>query len=482
MLRQSLFLRVAGPTLFVSLFLLGLGLAAAVFLYRQQAESLEDLDENVASRKIAQELQQALSDLADALAEGRRERVDRLNGQLDDLLEEAHELTDKPEEHQLMRQLEEALDRSRQLWQAAVPDHPAAEAGRAAAAVLRRAALPACRRLRSFNARLIEESEAALGRTLRRVAWGLAAVGGVVSLAGVLLGYGVASALKRSIYRLSVNIRDAADRLGQDVSAVVRAQDGDLEGMQAQMRGVVREIEQVVHKLQQREREVLRAEQLAAVGRLAAGVAHELRNPLTAIKMLAQTNRAEAEARGLPAPDLEVIEQEVRRMERCLQTFLDYARPPRPERRPVDLAGAVGRAFALVAARARRQQVRLHSAPPGPLPAVAADAEQVQQVLLNLVLNALDAMPGGGTLEVSLRPAGEGEVELCVLDTGPGIPPELLPRLFEPFFTTKETGLGLGLVVSRRIAEDHGGSLRASNRPGGGACFTLRLPSPVLAA
>ena len=97
--------------------------------------------------------------------------------------------------------------------------------------------------------------------------------------------------------------------------------------------------------------------------------------------------------------------------------------------------------------------------------------------MLNLVLNALDAMPGGGAVEADLRPARDGHVELYVRDTGPGIAPHILPKVFETFVSSKATGVGLGLPLSRRIAEDHGGSLSAYNLPGGGACFLLRLPA-----
>jgi signal transduction histidine kinase len=308
------------------------------------------------------------------------------------------------------------------------------------------------------------------------MAWGLAGVGGVGALAGVFLGYGVARGLRHSIYQFSVRIRDAADRLGQELPTVTLVQDGDFPQLHRQMEKLVKDIEKVVQQLQQREREVLRAEQMGAVGQLAAGAAHELRNPLTAIKMLVQTILEEAAERGLPAEDLGIIEGEVRRMERCLHTFLDFARPPRPERRPFALASVVEKAFPLLEGRARHQRVALHFAPPASPVVVEADPEQIQQVLVNLVLNALDAMPGGGKLDVELCPPAEGHVKLRVRDTGPGIPPPLMPRLFEPFVSSKETGLGLGLVVSRRIAEAHGGSLGAANRPEGGACFELRLP------
>jgi two-component system sensor histidine kinase HydH len=228
-----------------------------------------------------------------------------------------------------------------------------------------------------------------------------------------------------------------------------------------------------------RERQMGRAEQMAAIGQVAAGVAHELRNPLTSVKGLVQVNLRDAVAHGLPAEDLRVIEQEVRRMERTLQTFLDFARPPRPDRRRLDLAEVVERVYALVAGRARKQGVALRSLRPGGPTWVDGDRDQLQQLVLNLVLNALDAMPRGGAVEADLRAPRDGAVELSVRDTGPGIPPHILPKVFETFVSSKETGIGLGLPVSRRIAEDHGGTLSAYNLPAEGACFTLRLPAPA---
>jgi signal transduction histidine kinase len=225
-----------------------------------------------------------------------------------------------------------------------------------------------------------------------------------------------------------------------------------------------------------RERQMVRAEQMAAIGQVAAGVAHELRNPLTSIKGLVQVNLREAEARGLPGEDLRVVEHEVRRMERTLQTFLDFARPPRPDRRRLDLAAVLDRVYALVGGRARKQQVALRSDRPEGSVWVDGDQDQLQQLVLNLVLNALDAMPHGGAVEVELRPPRDGHVELLVRDTGPGIAVHILPKVFETFVSSKETGIGLGLPLSRRIAEDHGGALSAYNLPAGGACFALRLP------
>jgi two-component system sensor histidine kinase HydH len=164
-------------------------------------------------------------------------------------------------------------------------------------------------------------------------------------------------------------------------------------------------------------------------------------------------------------------------MEGRLNVFIDFARPPKPERRRLDLATVVDQTLALIGGRARKQRVLLKFTPPAVPVEVEADGEQIRQLLVNLALNALDVMPRGGILEIELRPPADGHAELVVLDTGPGIAPRHLPRLYEPFFTSKETGLGLGLVVSQRIARNHGGSLRATNRPQGGACFVLRLPA-----
>jgi len=236
-------------------------------------------------------------------------------------------------------------------------------------------------------------------------------------------------------------------------------------------------IERNWYEQRQRERYLQRAEQMMALGQVAAGVAHELRNPLTAIKGLIQLNLRKATLGGLPGGDLAVIEHEIRRMERTLQTFLDFARPPQPDRRPLALADVVDRVFAVVKGRARKQSVSLRLLQPEVPVRVEADEDQLQQLLLNLVLNALDVLPDGGTIEMELLAPRDGHIELYVRDTGSGIAPHVLPKVFETFVSSKETGVGLGLPVSRRIAEEHGGTLSAYNLPGTGACFLLRLPA-----
>jgi signal transduction histidine kinase len=474
MARKLPILRVAGPTILVSLLLFAACTLSAIVLYRFHADTAEGLAEDIESRKKALEIEAKLRNLMHLIRNG-NDRVDALNDSIEELIVESDALANTYEERELQIRLAQSFHTYHfEIW----PQRTDAEGSKAALRILDRETLPAVIALRNLNGRQIEQGEQQLKRTIKWFAWGLVAVGCIGSCGGILLGYGVARALRQSIYQLSVHIRDAADKLGYDLPTVTITQGDGITHLHEQMQGLLREIEQMVQRLQQREREVLRAEQMAAVGQLAAGVAHELRNPLTAVKLLVETSREDLETRGLPSEDLAIIEQEVRRLERSLQSFLDFARPPRMERRRLDLATTIGEALALVAGRARKQNVAVRFAPPESAVSLEADSGQLRQLLINVAMNALDAMANGGDLTVSVQrlTLDRPYVEVHVQDTGPGIAEALLPRLFQPFVSGKETGLGLGLVVSRRIAEAHDGQLWAMNALHGGACLILRLP------
>jgi signal transduction histidine kinase len=273
--------------------------------------------------------------------------------------------------------------------------------------------------------------------------------------------------------------------LNEIVGPITLSARWELEELEGVLRTIAERIGAVIERLQQSERDARRAEHLAAVGQMAAGIAHEMRNPLMPMKILVQAAAERDPSPGLDERDLAVLEQEISRLERSIQLFLDFARPPQVEKRTFDMGEMLSQLLSLLAPRAKQQGVRLECRrPEQPVP-IQADVGQVRQVVLNLLLNALDAMGHGGTILVELAMSGhpsDGDgsrgrwLTLRVSDTGCGLPAGLGQRIFEPFVSTKETGLGLGLSICKRIVEAHEGEIQAANRPEGGAVFTIRLP------
>jgi len=263
-----------------------------------------------------------------------------------------------------------------------------------------------------------------------------------------------------------------------------------LQEMEAVLQVVDARIGAVIERLRQSEREALRSEQLAALGQMAAGLAHELRNPLTSMKILVQAAQAgdysgPSEAGGianemygphLNGRDLVVFEEEINRLERLIQSFLDLARPLQVAKKVVDVRTLVDHAVGLVSSRASR--IGAHIAWSRNPEAVWAevDLDSFRQVLLNLLLNALDAVRAGGVVAVAVENDAEGALVLRVTDDGCGLPAALGDGIFSAFTTTKKMGLGLGLSICKRIVEAHGGAIAAEARAEGGAVFTVRLP------
>jgi len=217
------------------------------------------------------------------------------------------------------------------------------------------------------------------------------------------------------------------------------------------------------------------AEELAAVATLAAGLAHEIGTPMGVIRGHAELlERSVADERGRWR--LRTIQEQIDRISTIISTLLDLARPHTPDFRPTPLAELLRDTLSFLQEKFRRRgievELALAEAP------VMADREKLQQVFLNLYMNAADAMPEGGTLRVGLQDAG-AEVEIRVADSGGGIAPEALPRIFEAFYTTKEAGAGngLGLMVAKSIVTDHGGSIEVISEPGEGTEFRIRLPA-----
>ena len=252
------------------------------------------------------------------------------------------------------------------------------------------------------------------------------------------------------------------------------------------------------------QQELRRHERLATLGQLSAGVAHEIRNPLAGIGTSAQVLLKRFDAGDDRARFVQVILDEVARLDRIVTSLLQYARPRQPELRPVRLADSVARVVSLSRATAERQGVHIESEVAPKLAPIYIDADLVHQVLLNVTLNALQAMTGGGTLRYEVRnvrgrrpPRGPGRraedrraaeerrndgapwleiQQVRVIDTGVGIPRGTLTKLFDPFFTTKSSGTGLGLSISQTIMQEHGGSIAVDSKEGRGTTVLLNFP------
>jgi two-component system, NtrC family, sensor histidine kinase HydH len=462
------------PLVLISACFVALSVVMALSMLSQQESVTRILRENVQSHRAALELEVCLIDLI-ALEDDKVQGVAVLHARIEHHLEQLGRQSDQPEEQALFVRLNAGYADYLNLWsRLPVPNHPDFEAARRVATrFLESEVLKLCQDFESFNALRLAQSPQQHERVLRQLVWGLVGVGVMGCGAGLVLGYGIARGLARSIQRLQVQIRDAEGKLGPKLPEIVLNQSGDFSGLQADIERLTTRIEAVVRELQARELEVLRAEQLAAVGQLAAGVAHEIRNPLTAIKLLVQS--AQEDNGEISREELRVIEDEIRRMERSLNTFLEFARPPKLQRTTVSVTTLLTGVKDLLRIRAERQKVELRMNLATEV-MVVADSSQLRQVLLNLGLNALDAMPSGGELRFDVI-RGARYLEIRVRDNGPGIPAAIIPRLFTPFASSKDTGLGLGLVISRRIIEDHGGTLTAINRPTGGAELLIWLPT-----
>ena len=225
-----------------------------------------------------------------------------------------------------------------------------------------------------------------------------------------------------------------------------------------------------------------RAEKLAALGTLAAGLAHELNNPIGIVCSRIEVMLLEAEATGLPEAlrsDLKVLHRNAERVARIAQGLLSFSRPSPGTRAAVDLSGVVRETLLLAGQQGRHGGVTLTVDCDDALPPIEGDGNALEQVLLNLLTNAGAALPAGGEIAIATRrhPDRPGFVQLTVADTGCGIPLEILPRIFDPFFSTKSAGTGLGLSISHGIVREHGGTIDVESAPGRGTRFTITLPA-----
>lgn len=309
-----------------------------------------------------------------------------------------------------------------------------------------------------------------------------------ITVAGMILavglGYILANKIMRPVHQLiGASSEVSQGNLSPDIGPVVKNEIGVLQKTFIEMLSSLQERD----KLQKAESEniLLQSEKHASVGKLAAGVAHEINNPLTGVLTYTHLLLRRKDIGDEIRSDLQTIAQSTERVRKIVQGLLDFSRQTRLDRERTDVNRLVRSAVSLLENQALIQGVELKVVPGQGLPMVTLDRSQLQSVLLNIIINAFDATRPGDRITVttgmtvSTHKAGQKWVEISAKDTGCGIAPENLDRLFDPFFTTKEVGhgTGLGLSVSYGIVESHGGTIRVESKVGQGSTFTIQLPT-----
>jgi len=240
------------------------------------------------------------------------------------------------------------------------------------------------------------------------------------------------------------------------------------------------DIDQARLNLEKSREHLAQSEKLATVGKLAAGMAHSVRNPLTSVKMRMFSLERSLQLNAVQKDDLEVISEEIRHIDTILRNFLEFARPPKLLFQMVSPSDVIDMTIELLRHRFETYKTSIQVKRRERLPRIPADSDQLKEVLVNLMINACEAMGEGGTIrifeELEQHEFFGDAIKIQIEDSGPGISEEILEKIFEPFFSIKEEGSGLGLSIARRIIEDHGGEILVASQEGKGATFCIVLP------
>jgi signal transduction histidine kinase len=301
-------------------------------------------------------------------------------------------------------------------------------------------------------------------------AFALAAVPGVTIL-GVLLAYILIKQILGPIRQLA--LERAPDNPSTRVPDEVKA-------LSSRVHSLIEDVDQAQTELERSQEHLLQSGKWAMVGKLAAGVAHTIRNPLTSVNMrLFSLKRSLAMSKS-QQEDFEVISEEIRHIDTIVRNFLEFSRPPKLKMQRVSPSDVVNMALVLLRYRLESYGVEVKLIRKHRLPAIWTDPDQLKEVLVNLMLNACEVMVNGGVITIREEEKVEAllgpVVVIRVSDTGPGIPESVQDKVFQPFFSTKEEGTGLGLSIASRIIEDHGGRLELESKGNKGATFIITLP------
>ncbi len=304
------------------------------------------------------------------------------------------------------------------------------------------------------------------------LAWSAIPAGAII---GVMLAVLIIRRVLRPLHKITETLSTHMDQTARDTVGP-----NEVEYLGDKVQLLLKDVDQARHKLAKSREDLLQAEKLATTGKLAAGVAHSVRNPLTSVKM-----RLFTLGRSLPhtpevQEDLEVINEEIDFIDTILRNFLEFSRPPKLKPQPLRPSDIVRQTLQLLKHKLESTRTTITVKFEAELPLVLGDPDQLKEVLVNLFVNAMEAMGDNGSITIVgeegvMEPYGR-VIILRVTDSGPGLSPVMLAKVFEPFVSNKEEGTGLGLAISKRIVEEHGGWLHATSETGRGATFVIGLP------
>ncbi len=481
----------------ISLAILGVLLLAvlssvvAIFsAYRFEGLQKTVVEDNLASVRAAEELEVALLEqrgyVSSYILDGGNtrwlEELDRRRESFDRWIGLARSTARSDKERQILDRLEVVEKTYAEMRDSVVKLYDAGDEQQAKEVLLHEVVnlyeqtYAVCEEFIEANTELVEANSADVRR---QVVW-VRLVVTVSFVATLLLGLALLWLFFRGvIFPLRAMAADARVAAGANLPGESNARRDELLELGHQVQLLMSNVEETRSDLKQSRTQLAHAEKLAAVGKLAASVAHEIRNPLTAMKMWLFSLRRDLDSRDDLRKKLEVVSEEIGRLEKIVSSFLEFSRPPQLKLERLDIDDMLDKILELQKYRFEEQEIQVLRQNAEHLPEVLGDAEQLRQVFVNLINNAVEAMTPGGELRVATATMSRGGREMLVAtlaDTGSGMPQDVQERIFEPFFTTKPEGTGLGMCIAASIMARHGGALNLESSDIRGTTWTVWIP------
>lgn len=477
--------------LIMGILLVILGISAIFYTNRMQKNTHRILVENVSSLKAAEELEIALLDMKGLTANY------LLNSDLEWLqifaekqksfrswFETARRRTFTKDEKIILNEIESLFNRYINLQNQVVQLYSSGKSSRAQNLLFNdmlktfNSIFEKCEELLSLNEQLMETTSTVIAKDNKSVNFIMNGIGIVGILVGLFLSIFLSRSITHPIDRLVLKLKNAAGT--EFIEEVDISDETEIDNLDKHIKNLIEKVHQTNRDLEMSQQLLIRSEKLAALGKMAAGLAHEIRNPLTAIKMLIFSLQTETKNFPHLTKDYQVVIKEITRIENFIENFLNFARPPKPKLSETNIREILNPTLELLAPQIKKMKIEIIDLITGNEPSVYADKSLLQQVFVNIILNAIQSMNAGGKIEINALTdkvkKNQKILQINFCDTGEGIDPEIIDNIFDPFVTKKEDGTGLGLSIAHQIINNHGGWIQARNNNDQGATFSINLP------